>query len=146
MSPTEELKEAAEALRDAQDLDEVERQVGPRTKAAGSLRRVRERLVGAAVRVSTAAKLLELSVPTVNQWADEGILEAVGKSPRRVTLRSVARIKPIVAELKELGHQQNLRDALIARLEDRATLEDKRFLRSLEEMRRGELVELTPPA
>ncbi len=146
MSPTEELTEAREALRDVEDLDAAERKVGRRTNAAKGLRRVRNRIAGAAVRMSTAAKLLELSVPTVNQWADEGILEDAGERPRRVTLRSVARIRPIVAELRELGRDQNLRDALLAQIEDRGTLEDKKFLRSLEEMRRGELVDLTPPA
>lgn len=146
MSPTAELHEAREALRDARDLDEVERQVRPRTRAWRRLRRVRERIVGAPVRISTAAKLLDLSVPTINQWADEGILEEAGRSPRRVTLASVDRIGPIVSELKQLGRDQNLRDAVIAKLEDQGTLEDKRFLRSLEEMRRGELVDLTPPA
>lgn len=146
MSPTAEFKEAREALRDVEDLDAAERKVGPRTKAARGLRRVRERIAGTSVRMSTAAKLLELSVPTVNQWADEAILEDVGGSPRGVTLRSVARIAPIVGELRDLGQHQNLRDAVLARLEDRGTIEDKRFLRSLEEMRRGELVDLTPPA
>lgn len=145
MSRTEELAEAREALRDAEDLDAVERQVGPRTKTARRVRRVRERIVGVAVRISTAAKLLDVSVPTVNQWADEGLLEDAGERPRRVTLRSVARLAPIVRELRQLGRDQNLRDAVLGQLEDRGTLEDKRFLRSLEEMRRGELVDLTPP-
>jgi len=145
MSATEELLEAREALRDAEDLDAVERQVGPRTKTAERVRRVRERIVGTAVRLSTAAKLIDVSVPTVTQWADEGILEDAGRSPRRVTLRSVARVVPVVKELRELGRDQNLRAALLARLEDRGTLDDKRFLRSVAEMRRGELVDLTPP-
>ena len=146
MSPTAELKQAREALRDVEDLDAAERSIGPRTKTAQGLRRVRDRIAGTTVRRSTAAKLLDLSVPTVNQWADEGILEEAGKSPRRVTLRSVARIRPAVIELRELGQDQNLRDAVLGRLEDKGTLEDKKFLRSLEEMRRGELVDLTPPA
>lgn len=146
MSPTKELEEARAALRDARDLDDVERQVGRKTKAARRLRRVRERVVGRSVRVSTAAKLLGLSVPTVTEWTRDGILEEAGRGPRRVTLASVARIAPIVSELKELGRDQNLREAVLAKLEDRGTLEDKRFLRSLEEMRRGELVDLTPPA
>ena len=146
MSPTAELKEAREALRDVEELDAAERRIGPRTKTARGLRRVRDRIAGTAVRMSTAAKLLDLSVPTVNQWADEGILEEAGERPRRVTLRSVALIRPAVIELRELGQDQNLRDAVLGRLEDRGTLEDKKFLRSLEEMRRGELVELTPPS
>ena len=143
MAPVEELTRAGEALQDIRDLDGAARKIGRHSNAAKGVKRVRDRIASTPVRMSTSAKLLDLSVPTVNQWADEGILEDLGGSPRRVTLRSVARTRDAVAELRELGRDQNLRGAVLGWLEDRGTLEDERFLRSLEEMRRGELLDIT---
>ena len=144
MAPVEELTRAREALQDISDLDAAARKLGRHSNAAKAVQRVRDRIASTPVRISTSAKLLDLSVPTVNQWADEGILENLAGTPRRVTLRSVARIRDAVAELRELGLDQNLRGGVLGWLEDRGTLEDKRFLRSLEEMRRGELLDVTP--
>lgn len=92
------------------------------------------------VRLSVAAELLGISVPTARAWADEGILELRGESPQRVSFGSVVRVRPIIRELKRQGQNRDLLAMVIARLEDQETLEDELLIRSLEEMRAGKRV------
>jgi hypothetical protein len=95
------------------------------------------------VRVSHAAHVLGVSGPTVRSWIEQGLLEAVApaersRGPLRVTLDSIAEIKEITDELRELGHDRRLVSAVIARLEGQQLARSDRFRESVEQMRRGE--------
>jgi DNA-binding transcriptional MerR regulator len=97
------------------------------------------------VRLSVAATLLDLSVPTIRIWIDRGLLDDVDdSSPRRVTLKSVLEVRPLVRELRTLGRDRNLLEAVLTRLEDERTLSDRDLLRSLDDMRTGKLADITP--
>ena len=50
------------------------------------------------------------------------------------------RIRPIVQELKELGQSRDLLAAVLARVEDEATLSDRQLQTSLRQMRQGRKV------
>jgi DNA-binding transcriptional MerR regulator len=131
-------------------LDEVRRldalgeavETGRRGEARRELRDLRARRIGHArpVRLAIAADLLDVSLPTVRAWADEGVLEWRGGSPRRVSLNSVLRVRPIVRELKKMGQSRDLLAAVLARVEDEATLGDRRLQGSLKQMRGGRKV------
>jgi DNA-binding transcriptional MerR regulator len=109
--------------------------------------RIRRRRLDEApsVRLSTAAKLLDLSVPTIRAWIDRGLLEEVdGSSPRRVTLKGVLEVRPLVRELRALGRDRNLLEAVLADLDDKRTLSDRKLRKSLAELRSGKLTDITP--
>jgi len=95
------------------------------------------------IRVSYAAHLLGVSGPTVRSWIAHGLLEPVkpahgSRGPLRVTLDSVAEVKEIADELRDLGQDRRLVSAVIARLEGEALSGDDRFRASVAQMRRGE--------
>lgn len=52
----------------------------------------------------------------------------------------------LVRELRELGSDRNLLEAVLARVEDERTLSDRKLRRSLDEMHGGELIDITPGA
>jgi hypothetical protein len=149
MSPTKELEAAERVARDVDELDALEATVHRNTEARARVDRLRRHRLAEApsVRVSVAAKMLDLSVPTVRTWIMRGLLEeAPDAAPRRVTLASVLRLRPIVRELRELGQDRNLLEAIVARVEDRRTLTDRRLRTSLAEMRHGGVIDITPRA
>lgn len=131
-------------------LDEVERldalaqaiQAGRKSEARQAVEELRRLRIRNArpVRLAIAAQMLGVSVPTVKAWAGEGVLEWRDGSPQRVSLGSVLRVGPIVRELKQLGRNRDLLAAILARLEDEATLSDRRLQTSLDEMRQGRKV------
>jgi DNA-binding transcriptional MerR regulator len=146
MNATQELSNAELLVREIDEIDDLTGSLG-----SGDIRRrlrdLRLRLIGwvPSVRVSVAASLLELSVPTVRAWIQRGLLEGVADtSPRRVTLQSVIEVRPILRELRSLGQDRELVAAVLARVEDEAVLADPELQRSLDEMRRGELIDVTP--
>ncbi len=149
MNPTRELDTAERIARDIDELDELESALTRNKDARLKVVRLRRRRLDEApsVRLSTAGKLLDLSLPTVRVWIERGLLDEVdGSSPRRVTLGSVLEVRPLVRELRALGRDRNLLAAVHARLEDERTLADRKLRRSLAEMDRGELVDITPPS
>jgi DNA-binding transcriptional MerR regulator len=148
MNPTKELDAAKRIARDIDDLDELESSLGRNKDARLRVVRLRRRRLAEvpSVRLSTAGKLLGLSVPTIRAWIDRGLLEDISNSsPRLVKLQSVLKVRPIVRELRALGHDRNLLEAILARVEDERTLSDRRMRKSLDEMRSGELIDITPP-
>lgn len=149
MNPTRELDTAERIARDIDELDELESALTRNKDARLKVVRIRRRRLDEApsVRLSTASKLLDLSLPTIRVWIERGLLDEVdGSSPRRITLGSVLEVRPLVRELRALGRDRNLLEAVLARLEDERTLADRKLRRSLDEMGRGELVDLTPPS
>lgn len=92
------------------------------------------------IRVAHAAKLLGVTGPTVRNWISHGLIEPVeDTSPLRVTLDSVAEVKEVADELRELNDRgPRLVSAVIGRLEGEALASSARFRQSLEQMRRGE--------
>lgn len=139
-----ERREVDEVLDEVRRLDALGEAVesGRRGEARRAVGDLRDRRIGHArpVRLSIAAELLGVSLPTVRAWADEGVLEWRGGSPRRVSLESVLRVRPIVRELKELGQSRDLLAAVLARVEDEVTLDDRRLRTSLRQMRQGRKV------
>jgi DNA-binding transcriptional MerR regulator len=137
-------RQTAEMLIDeVEQLDAVDAAVqsGQTGRAHTLVRALRSRLAEKPVRVSVAAELIGVSQPTIRAWADEGVLETVdADGPRAVTLGSVLRVRPVVAELRALGRQRDLMSAVLAQVDDRELLDDKRLQSSLAQMRRGELV------
>jgi len=148
VNPTRELDTAERIARDIDELDELESALTRNKDARLKVVRLRRRRLDEApsVRLSTAGKLLGLSLPTIRVWIERGLLDEVdGSSPRRVTLESVLEVRPLVRELRALGRDRNLLEAVLARLDDEQTLADAKLRRSLDEMRRGELTDITPP-
>jgi hypothetical protein len=149
MNPTRELDTAERIARDIDELDELESALTRNKDARLKVVRLRRRRLDEApsVRLSTAGKLLDLSLPTIRVWIERGLLDEVdGPSPRRVTLGSVLEVRPLVRKLRALGRDRNLLEAVLARLEDEHVLADRKLRRSLDEMSRGEMVDITPPS
>jgi len=95
------------------------------------------------VRVTYAAHMLGVSGPTVRSWVAHELLEPVKpagarRGPMRVTLDSVAEVKEIVDELRELGQDRRLVSAVIARVQDQELSGNARFRESVEQMRQGQ--------
>lgn len=131
----------SDAVEEVEQLDDARRALrdGDPAEAGRLIDATRERLVHRAppVPVSVAAKLLDVSQPTIRSWLDTGVLEDAGRKPRAVRLESVVRVHRLLAELRERGHDGSLRAALLARLDDELTLNDKRLQSSIGSMRRG---------
>lgn len=139
-----ERQQVDEILDEVRRLDALREAVetGSRGEARKVVGDLRARRISHArpVRLAIAADLLGVSLPTVRAWADEGLLEWRDGSPRRVSLGSVLRVRPIVLELKELGQNRDLLAAVLARVDDEATLSDRRLQTSLKQMREGRKV------
>lgn len=95
------------------------------------------------VKLSFAREQLGVADQTVRDWMGRGLLVECrpdsGSGPIRVTLDSLAEVKEITDELREM-HEGNPRlvSAVVARLEGEALSQAPRFQKSLEQMRRGE--------
>jgi len=147
MSIENELVTAQQVAQDLEDLDVISGALGRDKLLQQRLAALRERRIAQSrtVRLAVAAQMLDLSVPTVRAWARQGVLAEGGDAThRRVTLESVLALKPIVSELRGLGQQRGLLEAVLARLDDRATLSDPQLIKSIKQMGRGEGVDITP--
>jgi DNA-binding transcriptional MerR regulator len=147
MNPTRELDTAERIARDLDDLAELEKALGENSEARRKVISIRRRRLADApsVRLSVAGEMLNLSIPTIRVWIDRGLLDEIpDTSPRRVSLGSVLEVRPLVRELRALGRDRNLLEAVLAQAEDEQALSDRKVRRSLDEMTRGELVDITP--
>jgi len=147
MNPTRELDTAERIARDIDELDELENSLARNKDARLRVVRIRRRRLAEApsVRLSVAARLLDLSVPTIRTWIDRGLLsEASESSPRRIELQSVLEVRPLVRELRALGRDRNLLEAVLAQVDDEHALSDPELRKSLDEMRSGKLTDITP--
>jgi hypothetical protein len=107
--------------------------------AGGHLDRARRAVLGLdlPVPVSLAAKLLEVSEPTVRDWIEVGVLEVAIRRPLQLAFSSVAETRRDLQELRREGANPNLRRALLHRIADRTTVEDPKLRESIEQMRSG---------
>lgn len=90
------------------------------------------------IRLFHASQLLGVSDRTVSEWSGQGILKLQAERPKRVSLEEVLRAKEILDELRELGRDRDFMSAVLNRLEVEELMENDRFLKSLEQMQRGE--------
>lgn len=143
MSAVEERREAIEArVEEIEAIEEAELALkeGEIDEALESLSDALSltRSTAPPVTVRIASQLLGVSQPTIRAWADEGALEDLPEtSPRAVTLDSVMRVRRILEELRELGRSRQIRQALLARVDDELTLQNPDLRRSLRQMRTG---------
>lgn len=130
-----------EAVEELQHLDDAEQAVhkGDTEEAAKALAEARRRRLrnAPAIPVSVAAKLLKVSEPTIRDWLDRGVLEDAGTKPRGVRVESIVRTHRLLVEMRARGRDRNVREALLARLDDELTLRDARLQSSIASMRRG---------
>lgn len=147
MGATKELERAERVTQEVEDLETIEEAVCDNREALRTVHRLLERRLEelVPVRFSVAASLLGLSVPTIRRWASLGLLGEVDRNGvDRVPMERVLALRPIVRELKRLGKRRHLLEAVLVRIDDRRTLADQRLLESFQQMRRGELVDITP--
>lgn len=130
-------------LDEVRELDAVRDALsdGRTSVAAERLDRLRtQRLQHApVVPISIAAKLLDVSEPTVRAWANRAVLEDVPSRPRGVSLESVVRVSTALQELRTQAKSADLRRALLARIEDAITVEDPRVALSMSQMKAGKI-------
>lgn len=130
-----------DAIEEMQQLDKAARALrqGKRDEAERALAEARQRRLRNAkpVPVAVAAKLLDISAPTVRSWAAEGILHDAGVKPQAITLESMARTAALLRDLRDRGRGRDFRSALLARLDDELALDDGRLRESIGQMRRG---------
>jgi excisionase family DNA binding protein len=125
-----------------------------RGKPAERVRRVEGRVlksVGNGITKAVAARVLGVSVPTVDKWIARGQIPTVanGSGPRRVALGPLVDLATLVEELRESGQTEGLVAAALLRLEqeDPAYRKDfdELYGESLEAVKRGDLVPATIP-
>lgn len=129
------------------EIEEAEPAIGQNPRARRRIEELRREQLASlpAIRISAAARLLGVTEPTARLWANEGLLKDVTRHPvRRVSAASVLRIRPIVRDLKRLGRNRNLLEAVFDRLDDELVLTDVGLEESLEQLRRGEIIDITP--
>jgi excisionase family DNA binding protein len=146
MAPTEEL------LHDLVDLQAAER--SSRGKPREHVRRVEARMrerIGAGVTKTVAARVLGVSVPTIDKWIDRGRIPTTytPKGRRRVALGPLVSLAGAVQELREAGQTDGLVAAALLRLQQsdpafRQELVDL-YGPSLDAMSRGDLVPAAIP-
>lgn len=106
------------------------------------LLKLRDRLAerGDGAKISEAAAVLGLSVPTVRSWVSAGILKAIpGRQPARVTYDSLALAKHALDELRRHRDDRPLLIEVMRRLRDRAVLDDPSLNQALDDVAAGRL-------
>src|SRR5262245_24292537 len=101
---------------------------------------LKELSLGEPVRVAVAAKLLGLSERSVRNWAKEGVLTPAETDSPRLLLdpARLHEVMRLIKDLRKLGKNRDLIDAVWYRLSDHALLQRADLLESLEQMARGE--------
>jgi hypothetical protein len=95
------------------------------------------------VSVAVAARLLAVSRTTVEAWRQAGILTPAIARRRRheVTTESLVRLQALIAELRRLGKDRELRDYVWWSAQDAADYADGKLAEALRELRADELGE-----
>lgn len=100
------------------------------------------------VSVAVAARLLEVSRTTVEAWrqADVLIRPDVQRPRHEVTIDSLVRVHALLAELRQLGKERELRDYAWWSAQDSADYADGQLAEALRQLRTGELAEEYVPS
>lgn len=100
------------------------------------------------VSVAVAARLLGVSRTTVETWRQAGILSPATSRRRRheVTTESLVRVQALLAELRRLGKDRELRDYVWWSAQDAADYVDGQLTEALRQLRTGELGEEYVPS
>jgi hypothetical protein len=100
------------------------------------------------VSVAVAARLLDVSRTTVEVWRQAGVLAAAQVQRRRheVTIDSLVRVQALLAHLRRLGKDRELRDYVWWSAQDTADYADGQLAEALRQLRLGELGEEYVPS
>jgi hypothetical protein len=100
------------------------------------------------VSVAVAARLLDVSRTTVEVWRQAGVLAAAQVQRRRheVTIDSLVRVQALLAHLRRLGKNRELRDYVWWSAQDTADYADGQLAEALRQLRLGELGEEYVPS
>ena len=100
------------------------------------------------VSVAVAARLLAVSRTTVEAWRQAGVLTTAPAQRRRheVTIDSLVRVQTLLAELRRLGKDRELRDYVWWSAQDTADYADGQLAEALHQLRAGELGEEYVPS
>ena len=117
---------AAELVEDLMELErlaEAEADVPRRRRLLALRDHLAARAEGA--KVSEAADVLRVSVPTVRAWTKAGVLEELaGVRPVRISYVSLAAVRGVLDQIRASGGERHLLDAVARRLRDRAVAAD----------------------
>jgi hypothetical protein len=135
MSTAEVISDLIELERLAEDESDMER----RKALVGIHDSLAARSGGA--KIADAARLLNVSPPTVRAWIDAGVLDEISdKTPRRVTFESLAAVKRALDEVRAHADERPLLMQVMRILRDRAALEGSE--EGFEDFRAGRVVPL----
>jgi hypothetical protein len=99
------------------------------------------------VSVAVAARLLVVSRTTVEAWRQAGVLTPTPAQRRHeVTIDSLVRVQALLAELRRLGKDRELRDYVWWSAQDTADYADGQLAETLRQLRAGELTEEYVPS
>jgi hypothetical protein len=100
------------------------------------------------VSVAVAARLLVVSRTTVEAWRQAGVLTPAPAQRRRheVTIDSLVRVHALLAELRRLGKDRELRDYVWWSAQDSADYAEDQLAEALRQLRAGELGEEYAPS
>jgi excisionase family DNA binding protein len=143
---------AEELVHDLVDLQVARRasRGKPRERVSRVEQRMRERL-GPGVPKTVAARVLGVSVPTIDKWIDRGRIPVIStpKGQRRVALGPLVSLAAEVQALREAGQTDGLIAAAVLRLQQEGPKFQKEFDElygeSLAAMARGDLVPFEIP-
>lgn len=131
--------EVVSDLIELERLAEVESDSERRKSLVGIHDNMAARSGGA--KVADAARLLDVSPPTVRAWIDAGVLDEIAdKTPRRVTFESLAAVKRALDEIRAHADDRQLLMHVMRILRDRAALEGSEA--GFEDYRAGRTVPL----
>ena len=92
------------------------------------------------VSVAVAARLLQVSRTTVEAWRQSGILSpAASRRRHEVTIDSLVRLQALLAQLRQLGKDHELRDYVWWSAQDSVDYADSKLTEALRQLRSGEL-------
>jgi hypothetical protein len=93
------------------------------------------------VSVAVAARLLQVSRTTVEAWRQSGILSAAASQRRRheITTDSLVRLQALLARLRQLGKDRELRDYVWWSAQDSADYANSKLTEALRQLRSSEL-------
>lgn len=134
--------EVVNDLIELERLAELEPDDERRLALLGVHDHVAERARGA--KVSDAARVLNLSPPTVRAWIDAGVLDAIpDQTPAHVTLTSLATAKRALDDVRAHSSDRQLLADVLRVLRDRAVLAGDDVAAGLADLHSGRRTTLT---